>query len=113
MPKQVQLSCPSMGGAKLRTGKSLREAGSGVDREVCTLNVEVMYNSCMNWAEPIPKHEDAGANRDSPFTAETRRTQRKRREEQRERKDQDSRVRRGRRSEERRVGKVWVSRSLV
>ena len=57
--------------------------------EVCTLNVEVMYNSCMNWAEPIPKHEDAGAKRGSPFTAETQRTQRKRREEQRERKDQD------------------------
>ena len=37
----------------------------------------------------IPKHEDAGAKRNSPFTAEPQRTQRKRREEQRERKDQD------------------------
>src|ERR1035438_4555996 len=89
MPKQVQLSCPSMGGAKLRTGKSLREAGSGVDRRgvyiECMGYVQFMYEL----AEPMPKHEDAGAKRDSPFTAETRRTQRKRREEQRERKGQE------------------------
>src|ERR1017187_9368021 len=40
-----------MAGAKLRAGKSLREAGGGVDGEGCTFNVWVMYNSCVILAD--------------------------------------------------------------
>jgi hypothetical protein len=78
-----------MGGAKLRTGKSLREAGGRVDRRGVYIECRGYVQFMCDLGGSIPKHEDAGAKRDSPFTAETQRTQRKRRKEQRERKDRD------------------------